>query len=233
MKIKDIPWYDQPGFRLTREGAEKLSNPELLSLILLTKDKEDNVLELSNKILKKHNLNKIEEVGYNELVNLVCDKKKAEYSDFLKVMKLLSFIELSKRYNKLVKGGYNRKPINSAKDVYDILVDEMRNYKKEVLKVILLDTKNVPISIKEVSVGTLNSSLIHPREVFKDAIKESAYSIILVHNHPSGDANPSEDDEYITEDFRRGSKFLKIELKDHIIIGKNKYYSFREDKKLD
>ena len=89
MKIKDIPWYDQPGFRLTREGAEKLSNPELLSILLLTNDKEDDVLELSNKILKNHNLNKIEEVGYNELVNLIKkDKEKAEYSDFLKVMKL-------------------------------------------------------------------------------------------------------------------------------------------------
>lgn len=139
MNLKDIPWYDRPGFRLTSQGAEKSSNSELLSIILLTHEKDDNVLELSNKILKRYNLNRIDEIGYNELVNLVKKdvRKKAEYSDFLKVMKLLSLIELSKRYGKLVKGGYNRKPMNSAKDVYDMFVDEMRNYKKEVLKVVL------------------------------------------------------------------------------------------------
>jgi len=158
--IKDIPWYDRPGFRLTREGASKLSNSELLSILFWANDKKDDSLELSNKILKKYNLNKIEEIGYNELVSLVCGKKRAEYKDFVKVMKLLSLIELSKRYGKLVKGGYNKKVISSAKDVYNMFVDEMRNYKKEVLKVVLLDTKNFVISVKEVSVGTLNSSLI-------------------------------------------------------------------------
>jgi len=230
MKIKDIPWYDRPGFRLTREGVEKLSNPELLSLILLAGDRDDNVLELSNKILRRYNLNRIEEAGYNELVNLVKKGKgKAEYSDFVNVRKLLSLIELSKRYGKIVKGGYNKKPINSAKDVYDMFVDEMRNYKKEVLKVVLLDTKNVPIKINEVSVGTLNSSLIHPREVFKEAIKESAYSIILVHNHPSGDCNPSKEDIEITEKLIEAGKSLDIKVLDHIIIG-NEYWSYVEKK---
>ncbi len=228
MKIKDIPWYDRPGFRLTREGVEKLSNSELLSLILLTDDKEDNVLELSNKILKKYNLNKIEEAGYNELVSFICGKKKAKYKDFLKVMKLLSLIELSKRYSKLVKGGFNKKCINSAKDVYDMFVDEMRSYKKEVLKVVLLDTKNVVISIKEVSVGTLNSSLIHPREVFKEAIKESANSIILVHNHPSGNCEPSNEDIEVTEKLMKCGEHLGIKILDHVIVGK-KYYSFIEN----
>ena len=93
MKIKDIPWYDRPGFRLSREGVEKLSNPELLSIILLAGDKDDNILELSNKILSRYNLNKIEEAGYNELVNLVKKGRgKAEYSDFVNVRKLLSLI---------------------------------------------------------------------------------------------------------------------------------------------
>ena len=93
MRIRDIPWYDRPGFRLTREGVEKLSNPELLSLILLAGGKDDNVLELSNKILSRYNLNRIEEAGYNELVNLVKKGRgKAEYSDFVNVRKLLSLI---------------------------------------------------------------------------------------------------------------------------------------------
>src|SRR3989344_4169577 len=227
MKIKDIPWYDRPDLRLTREGVEKLSNPELLSLILLAGDRDDNVLELSNKILRRYNLNRIEEAGYNELVNLVKKGKgKAEYSDFVNVRKLLSLIELSKRYGKIVKGGYNKKPINSAKDVYDMFVDEMRNYKKEVLKVVLLDTKNVPIKINEVSVGTLNSSLIHPREVFKEAIKESAYSIILVHNHPSGNPEPSKEDIEMTKLLIKAGEMLNIKVLDHVIIGKNKYWNW-------
>jgi len=230
MKIKEIPWYDRPGFRLTREGVEKLSNPELLSIIFWANEEEDESLELSNKILNKHKLNKIDDVGYNELVSLICGKRKAKYHDFMKVMKLLSLIEISKRYNKLVKGGYNKKPINSAQDVYNMFVDELRGYKKEVLKVVLLNTKNVPISVKEVSVGTLNSSLIHPREVFKEAIKESANSIILVHNHPSGDCSPSREDEEITETLKNAGNILCIKVLDHVIIGKGKYYSVIENK---
>jgi len=226
MNIKDIPWYDRPGFRLTREGVENLSNSELLSIIFWANDKKEDLLEISNKILRKYNLNKIEDAGYNELVDLVKRNKKAEYGDFVNVMKLLSLIEISKRYNKLVKGGFNKKPIHSAKDVYNMLVDEMRNYKKEVLNVILLDTKNVPISVKEVSVGTLNSSLIHPREVFKEAIKESAYSIILVHNHPSGEAK---DDIRVTDILTKAGEILNIKVLDHIIIGKKDYWSLREN----
>ena len=132
MKIKDIPWYDRPGARLSREGVGKLSNSDLLS-VLLGKGKRESVFELSIRLLKKYNLNKLEDLGLNEL-------KKECKGDIVPALKILSFIELSKRYNKLVKGGFNKKPINSAKDVYDMFVDEMRSYKKEVLKVVLLDT---------------------------------------------------------------------------------------------
>ena len=218
MKIKDIPWYDRPGFRLTREGVEKLSNPDLLS-ILLGKGNKESVFELSNRLLSKYNLNKLEDLGLEEL-------KKECKGDVVPALKILSFIELSKRYSKLVKGGYNKKPIHSAKDVYDMLVDEMRPYKKEVLKVILLDTKNVPISVKDVSVGTLNSSLIHPREVFKEAIKESAYSIILVHNHPSGNPEPSKEDLEMTKKIVEVGKMMDIPVIDHIIIGDKKFWNW-------
>src|SRR3989344_3131827 len=180
MNIKDIPWYDRPGFRLTREGVENLSNSELLSIIFWANDKKEDLLEISNKILRKYNLNKIEDAGYNELVDLVKRNKKAEYGDFVNVMKLLSLIEISKRYNKLVKGGFNKKPIHSAKDV------------------------------------------------FKEAIKESAYSIILVHNHPSGEANPSKDDIRVTDILTKAGEILNIKVLDHIIIGKKDYWSLRE-----
>ena len=100
------------------------------------------------------------------------------------------------------------------------------NLYKEVLKVILLDTKNKPISVKDISVGTLNSSLVHPREVFKEAIKESAYSIILVHNHPSGDCKPSDEDKNITERLSKLGDELGIKVLDHIILGKKDYWSY-------
>ena len=221
MKIKDIPNFNRPGSKLIKNGVSSLDTAELLSIVFGVGSKGESAIELSNRLLKDYNLHKFEELGFKELT-------KECKGDFVKAMKLLSIVELSKRYNKLVKGGYNKKPINSAKDIYNMFVDEMRNYKKEVLKVVLLDTKNVPISIKEVSVGTLNSSLIHPREVFKDAIKESANSIILVHNHPSGNCNPSNEDIEMTKLLVQAGEHLGVKVLDHVIIGKRKYYSFKE-----
>ena len=227
MNVKDIPWYDRPGFKLTRKGANSLDDAELLSIIFWANDKEDDILGISNKILKRYNLHKLESAGYKKLVNLVCGKKNnAEYKDFIKVMKLLSLVEICKRYSKLTKGGYNNKSITSAKDVYNMFIDEFRDYKKEVLSVVLLDTKNKVISVKEVSVGTLNSSLIHPREVFKEAIRESAYSIILVHNHPSGDPKPSDEDLSVTKKLIKIGEVIDIKVLDHIILGKKDFWSY-------
>ena len=220
MSILDIPWYDRPGNRLEREGVDKLSNSELLE-ILLGKGKKESVSTLVNRLLSRYNLNKLEELGVNGL-------RKECNNDIVPALKILSFIELSKRYNKLVSGGFTRKPITSAKQVYHMFADEMRAYKKEVLKVILLNTKNAPIMVKTVSEGTLNSSLIHPREVFKEAIKESANSIILVHNHPSGDCSPSDEDLEITEKLVKIGEEMGIKVLDHVIIGKE-YYSWREN----
>lgn len=229
MSIKDLPWYNQPGFKLTKKGVDSLDNAELLSIIFWANDKEDDILGISNKILKKYNLNKIEDVGYKKLVNLICEKEKAEYKDFIKVMKLLSLVELCKRYGKLTKGGYNNKPITSAKEVYNMFADDFKDYKKEVLSVILLDTKNKVINVKEVSVGTLNSNIMHPREVFKESIKESANSIILVHNHPSGDCSPSKEDIDVTKIFFDAGELLGIKVLDHVIIGKEDWYSFKSN----
>lgn len=217
MNIKDIPWYDRPGARLTRGGVEKLTNADLLA-VLLGKGKEESVLELSNRLLKKYNLNKLEELGLEELT-------KECKGDKVPALKVLSFIELSKRYNKLIKGGYNSKPITSAKDVYDMFVDEFGKKKKEYFICLYLDTRNRIIKEEVISVGTLNSSLIHPREVFKTAIKESANSIILIHNHPSGDVEPSEGDEEVTKRLIEAGDVLNIKVLDHIIIGKNSWKS--------
>jgi len=222
-----MPFYNRPGFKLTRKGVDTLDDAELLSIIFWANDKEDDVLDISNKILKRYNLNKIEDAGYKELVNLICDKKKAEYKDFVKVMKLLSLVELSKRYNRLIRNGY-KKAIRNAKDVYDYFIDEYNNEKKEYFICLYLDTKNNIIKDEVLSVGTLNSFVIHPREVFKSAIKESANSVILIHNHPSGDSEPSDEDSEITRILFEAGKLLSIRVLDHVIIGNGVWYSFKE-----
>ncbi len=222
MRIKDLPWFNRPGFKLTRNGVSSLDNAELLAIIFGVGSKGESALELSNRLLKKYNLNKLEELSVKDLA------KECNWN-YNKALQILSLIELSKRYNKLISGGYKYKIITKAEDVYNMFKDELRNYKKEVLKAVLLDTKNKVISVKEISVGTLNSSLIHPREVFKEAIKESAYSIILVHNHPSGDPKPSDDDIKVTKQMIQAGKNLDIPLVDHIIIGKNKFWNWLDN----
>ncbi len=230
MRIKDIPWFNRPGFKLTRKGVNSLDDAELLSIIFGVGSKGESALELSNKLLRKYNFNRLEDLSIKDLA-------KECRGNFNKALQISSLIEICKRYNKLIKGGFDgmvkHKEIKCAKDIYDMFVDEVRNYKKEVLFAVLLNSKNnvdKVINVKDISVGTLNSSLIHPREVFKEAIKESANSIILVHNHPSGDCKPSKEDEEITFRLIEVGELLGIKVLDHVIIGKDFFYSSKEKK---
>ena len=218
MNILDIPWFDRPGERLSKKGVKALSSSDLLA-ILLGKGKHESVMELSSRLLKKYDFDKLGELSLEELT----DECKG---DKVPALKILSFIELSKRYNKKVKGGYSGKPVTCAKDIFDMLSDEMQSYKKEVLKLILLDTKNKVVKVKDISTGTVDSNSVYPREIFKDAIKEGAFAVMLVHNHPSGDPAPSSEDIEITKKIMKSGKMLEIPVLDHIIIGKNKYWNW-------
>ncbi len=219
MKIKDIPWFNRPGFKLTRNGASSLDDAELLSIIFGFGNKKESALELSNKLLRKYNFNRLENLSVKDLA------KECNW-DYNKALQIFSLVEICKRYNKLINNGYS-KSIKNAEDVFNIFADKMSNYNKEVLSLILLDTKNKIIGIKEgISIGTLNNSLIHPREVFKEAIKEGAFAIMLIHNHPSGDPEPSEEDIKITKQIIKAGKMLNIFVLDHIIIGKNRYWNW-------
>jgi len=220
VKIKDIPWFNRPGFKLTRNGVNSLDDAELLAIIFGVGNKKESALELANKLLKKYNLNKIDDLGVSEL---------KEECGLVNSLKVFSLIELSKRYNKLISKGYS-KVINSAEDVFNRFKDRFRNYKKEVFIVLYLDSKNVVIKEEEISVGILDSVLIHPREIFKNAIRESANSIILVHNHPSGDCTPGKEDKEITDKLIEAGNVLDIKVLDHIVIGNKKFYSFVKNK---
>ena len=220
MRIKEIPWFNRPGFKLTRNGVKTLDDAELLSIIFGIGSKKESALELSNKLLKKYNFNKIEDLSVKDLAK-ECN------NDFNKALQMLSLIEICKRYNSLIHNGYTTL-VKSAKDIFNIFSYKLLNEKRETFIVLSLDSKNKIIKEEEVSKGILDSSLVHPREVFKSAIKESAYSIIIVHNHPSGDCTPSQQDMEVTKILMKAGATLDIPVVDHVIIGKDNYYSFKE-----
>lgn len=220
VRISDLPESERPQERLIRFGAESLSNPELLALILRTGTAEENIISLCTRVLA-------EAKGLNGLLNYSLE-------DFIqlkgiktaKAAQLLALAEISKRF-KSYKSDVGYK-ITQPRDGADFVMDSMRYLKQEVLKVILLNTKNIVMCVKDVSVGSLNSSIVHPREVFAEAVRKSCASIIVCHNHPSGDPSPSSEDINITHRLKECGKILGIELLDHIVIGDGIYVSLKE-----
>ncbi len=221
MRIQDIPWWNRPSNRIKKKGEDKLNPAELLSLIIWSGNKGENAIDMSNKLLKKYSFNKISEMSLTELEKEV---------GAIGSVRIKAMYELFMITNWIKKGGF-KPTIECAKDVYNYLADELKDKKKEHFYALLLDSKNRIIGdAKLISVGTLNSSLVHPREVFKEAVRESANALILVHNHPSGNPEPSDDDYRVNEAITESGNLLNIQVLDHIIIGKDFSYSFKEKK---
>ena len=215
MFIKDLRKEDKPLERLVEKGPEALSNTELLA-IALWKLKNCSVFEKASEILKKQNVKRLFECSVGELENLIGDK--------IKACQIASCFELAKRALSYVE----EKPlIESPEDVYKILGPEMQGLKQEVVKVVLLDSRNRLIKIETVSVGSLNENLVHPRDVFRKAIENNAASIILVHNHPSGDAEPSEEDLFLTRKIVKAGEVLGINVENHLIFGNNSFFDLK------
>ena len=223
MKISEIPWDNRPGMRLKKEGVDKLSNAELLAIVLGRGNFKENAVDISNRVLNSYNFDKMSDLSFHEL--------KDEFEDQVPAMKIIAMYEIFRRSNKLKKSG-NRVKIKTAEDVFNYFVDNLSDKKKEHFYVLFLDTKNIIIGKELVSVGTLNSSLVHPREVFNPAIKSSANSVILVHNHPSGDSKPSSEDEIVTKMLHTAGDLLGIKVLDHVIIGRDSFTSLKEKDKL-
>jgi len=219
MKIKDIPWYNRPGIRLKRKGVSVLSDAELLAIVLGRGNQKENAIDISNRVLKSYNFNGLSNLSFQEL--------KKEFKNQVPALKMLAMFEVFRRTNKVFKKGFKTE-INTAKDVYRYYVDHLQDKKKEHFYALLLDSKNRIISEELISIGTLNASIIHPREIFNPAIKASANSIILVHNHPSGDCEPSKEDNEITNKLLDAGNLLGIKVLDHVIIGKGKFKSVKE-----
>lgn len=217
--IKDIPSYDRPRERLLKYGAEVLSNAELIAIIIRTGNKNESAIALSNKIMNIGDLNFLSECTVEELL-------KIKGIGSAKAAQIKAAVELSRRL-KSFRSGYNIS-IRSPKDAADIVMEDMRHLKCEHLKVMFLNTKNVLMNIRDLSIGSLNSSIVHPREIYTEAIKKSSSSIIVLHNHPSGDPTPSDEDINITRRLFEVGKLVGIDMLDHIIIGDGTYISMKE-----
>jgi len=218
--IKDWPEVERPRERLLREGANSLSTAQLLAIILRTGGKGRSALDLAIEVLDTFgDLTKIEVASLIEF-NSVKGMGTA------KIAQLKAAFELGRR---LAEEPFTRGPVfSSSRDVYAYFHGRFKNLKKEVFCCVLLDAKNRILKDCRVSEGTLTNSLIHPREAFKDAIRESAASVIFVHNHPSGDPSPSREDILVTERLVSVGEVIGIRVLDHVITGDEKYTSMKE-----
>ena len=222
MKIKNIPINDRPRERLLEKGPSSLSDEELLTIILGSGTKNKSVKEISNSLLTSiKNISELKNKNYQELT-------KIEGIGNAKACILLALIEISKRMNQNINS-LNNVIFKTPDLIYDFFKEPLADEMQENFYCIYLNKHKRIISYKLLFKGTLDRSLVHPREIFKEAYLLSASSIICVHNHPSGILNPSNEDLYLTKSLINIGNIMGIEINDHIIIGKNGYYSFFEN----
>ena len=227
MKIKQLPEGERPYEKLEMYGEKALSNAELIAIIIKTGTKKCTSVDIAKQILNLNpnenngDLNFLQELSLEELMNIKGIGR-------VKAIQLKAICELSNRMNK--PSNYRRIKVTSPKDIVDLLMNDLRFEKQERVKLIILNNKNIILKIMEVSLGGGNSVNIDIRTILAETIKMKAPQIILVHNHPSGDATPSKNDIEVTERLKKASQLLGIKLLDHIVIGNMQYKSIILDK---
>ena len=229
IKMKELPVSERPYEKLELYGAENLTNSELLAIIIKSGTKENTALDLAKKVLSLNDSTNKEDISFLQEISIV-DYMKIKGIGKVKAIQLQAVSELAKRINKPINKENIK--IKESKDVAKLLMSELRYEKREKVKLILLNSKNIFVKIKDISYGGSNFAMIEPKEVLNEAIKLQAPKIILVHNHPSGDVTPSKADFNITDRIYEASEILGIKLLDHIIIGDNKYESILRTKEL-
>jgi len=221
--IHEMPEQERPRERMIKYGPESLGNAELLAIILRTGTRSENVINLSNRILIDYDLKDLSRATVSQLKSISGIKD-------AKACQIAAVFELARRL-----GSYHEKPkpkISSSREVYNLVSAPLDNLKKEHFIALYLNTKNRLIKQETVSIGTLNTSVVHPRDVFKGAVQNSAAFIILVHNHPSGDPEPSVDDVEITKRMTAAGRTMGIEVLDHVIIGSGRFLSLKDMRML-
>lgn len=220
MKITEMAVENRPRERLIQAGPAVLSTAELFAIILKSGTKKENVLELGNKLLSKYGLEQLPSCSLQELMH--------EYGiGKAKACQIVAVFEL---YRRISHTSGKKEPIAifQAKDIAEIYQPKLQQLAQEHFIAVYLDTKHKIIADQTITVGILNASLIHPREVFYGAIKHLAHSVIVLHNHPSGDAAPSEEDIKVTKALEKTGEIMGLKLVDHIIIGRDSWWSWRE-----
>ncbi len=218
--IRDMPQGERPRERLRELGPGHLSNSELIAILLRTGSEGENVLNLATRLLSDFNgLAGMARVSYGELCSIrgISDAKACQ---------LLAALELGRRLVSLHPE--DRAVIRSPRDVFNLLGAEMGFLDQEHLRLLLLNTKNEVVGTRGIYVGNVNSSVVRVAEVLRPAIRENVPSIIIVHNHPSGDPTPSPEDILVTRHIRTSAEMMDIQLLDHIIIGNSRFSSLKE-----
>lgn len=223
--IREMPADERPRERLARYGPEALATAELLAIILRTGTARESALGLANRLLSRFgSLRGIATASVEELSSV-------PGMGLAKAAQLRAAFELGKR---LAMTGETPRPIvRSPADAANLVMEDLRHRDKEYFQAILLDTRNRVIGVTTISIGSLSQSVVHPREVFKEAISRSCAALILCHNHPSGDPSPSEEDAAITRRLVEAGKLLGMPVLDHIIIGQGSYLSLKERGLMD
>ena len=220
MLLKDFPKDERPRERFIKLGPQNLSNQELIAIILRTGTKAESVIQLAQRLIKEfEGLRMLKDATLEELTKIKGIGK-------AKAIQLLAAVELGRRINSLTNE--ERYAIRSPEDGANYVMDEMRFLNQEHFVCLYLNTKNQVIHKQTVFIGSLNASIVHPREVFREAFRRSAASIICLHNHPTGDPTPSREDIEVTRRLKECGRMIGIEILDHIIIGDKKYVSLKE-----
>ena len=224
LKIREIPREERPREKLAAHGPASLTNPELIAILLRTGITGKNAIEVARELLQKYgSLRGLSRCSVDEL-------SRVRGIGFAKAVQLVAAFGLGQR---LANETLSKQKIDSPEIVNELIGPEMRMLRKESLRVILLDTRYHLIRIEQISVGSVNESIAHPRDIFQPAVAASAYAVIVVHNHPSGDSSPSQADHSLTRRLADAAELLQIKLLDHIIIGAPQdgsaaYFSFKE-----
>jgi len=218
--LRDVPDEERPRERMMQYGAQALSNAELLAILLRTGTYQESAVFLAQRLLSQAG-------GLRNLVDMSLQQlTEIKGIGAAKGLQIQAGIELGRR---LARSSMNETvTVRSPQDVADLLMEELRYLNKEHFVCLFLNTKNHVIGQETLSMGSLNASIVHPREVFRAAIKRSSASIICVHNHPSGDPTPSSEDVQMTQRLAEAGEIVGIEVLDHIVIGDRKFVSLKE-----
>ena len=223
--IREIPEDERPRERLIKRGPYSLTNAEILAIILSTGTKDESVIELSKRLMYQlEKLSQLNKITYEELIQIKGIKK-------AKACSILAAIELGKRLKENNNTSLKEIYINDSFDVFELLQENLKQLEQEHVIAIYIDIKAKLIKYETIYIGTLNQVVVHPREIFKNALKLNAYGVILVHNHPSGNSQPSSADRQVTDEMVAVGEILKIQFIAHVIIGNYEFYSIREKKR--